>query len=232
MINQGKWIKSLPNKNIKFNEETKQIDHDKWINTIPKKKTYSVVSKYTLMTVLFVCGLLFVSVVKNGTRNLEKEINNLRASVNVVKFNLDQAILDNEVIKSPENISRLAKEYLENDFISYKKSQIRQLNEDTKTIIKINKKDNNLSTKIKSGITEKIAKKKTEIRKLQALYSKPGELPGAIKTQVAIKIEKKKIELKNIYNEPKGIFTLERVGKWSVIQVVKLFLGMPIIPGK
>ena len=232
MINQGKWVNSLPKTNIKFNEEINQIDHDKWINTISKKKTYSVVSKYTLMTVLFVCGLLFVSVVKNGTRNLEKEINNLRASVNVVKFNLDQAILDNEVIKSPENISRLAKEYLDTDFISYKKSQIRQLNEDTKTVIKINKKDNNLSTKIKLGITKKIAKKKTEIRKLQELYSKPGLLPGAIKTQVAMKIKKKKIELKNIYNEPKDIFTLERVGRWSAIQVVKLFLGMPIIPGK
>jgi len=90
----------------------------------------------------------------------------------------------------------------------------------------------NLSTKIKSGIEKEIAKKKTEIRKLQELYSNPGSLPGAIKTQVAMKIEKKKIELKNIYNKPKDIFTLERVGRWSVVQIVKLFLGMPIIPGK
>ena len=83
------------------------------------------------------------------------------------------------------------------------------------------------------GVNNKqIEKKKTEIRKLQELYSKPGSLPGAIKTQVAMKIEKKKIELKNIYSEPKDIFTLERVGSWSVIQVVKLFLGIPIVPGK
>ena len=232
MINQDKWINSLPKTNMKFSETVNQIDNDKWINTISKKKTYSTVSKYTLMTVLFVCGLLIVSIVKNGTRNLEKEINNLRASVDVVKFNLDQAILDNEVINSPENISRLAKEYLDTDFATYKKSQIKHLDEDTKTIFKINEKDENLSKKIKSEITQKIAKKKTELRKLQELYSNPGELPGAIKTQVAMKIERKKIELKNIYNEPKDIFTLERVGRWSVIQVVKLFLGMPIIPGK
>ena len=232
MINQDKWIDSLPKTNIKFSEEKNQIDHDKWVNTISKKNTYNGFNKYTLMTVLFVCGLLFVSVVKNGTRNLEKEINNLRASVNVVKFNLDQAILDNEVINSPENISRLAKEYLDIDFISYKKSQIIQSDEDTETIIKINEKDNNLSTKIKLGIKKKIEKKKTEIRKLQELYSNPGSLPGAIKTQVAMKIEKKKIELKNIYSEPKDIFALERLGRWSAIQVVKLFLGMPIIPGK
>ena len=124
------------------------------------------------MTVLFVCGLLFVSVVKNGTRNLEKEINNLRASVNVVKFNLDQAILDNEVINSPENISRLAKEYLDIDFITYKKSQIRQLNEDTKTIIKVNNKDNNLSTKIKSGIAREITKIRTLLKEASLLTTK------------------------------------------------------------
>ena len=57
------------------------------------------------MTVLFICGLLFVSVVKNETRNLQKEINNLEANINLIKFNLDQAILDHEVITSPENIS-------------------------------------------------------------------------------------------------------------------------------
>ena len=238
MINQDKWIDSLLKTNIKFNEETNQIDHYRWINTISKKRTYnavrkySAVRKYTLMTVLFVCGLLFVSALKNGTRNLEKEISNLTASVKAIKFNLDQAILDNEVITSPENISQLAKKYLDTDFISYKKSQIRQLDEDTETVIKVNEKNNNLSKKIKLGITKKIEKKKTEIRKLQELYSNPGSLPGAIKTQVAMKIEKKKIELKNIYSEPKDIFALERLGRWSAIQVVKLFLGMPIIPGK
>ena len=238
MINQNKWIDSLHKTNIKFNEETNQINHHRWINTISKTGTYntvrkySAVSKYTLMTVLFVCSLLFVSALKNETRNLEKEINNLTASVNAIKFNLDQAILDNEVVTSPENISRLAKEYLDTDFISYKKSQIRQLGEDNKIVIKINKKNNNLSKKIKLGITKKIAKKKTEIRKLQELYSNPGSLPGAIKTQVAMKIEKKKIELKNIYNEPKDIFTLERVGRWSIIQIAKLFLGIPVIPGR
>ena len=238
MINQDKWIDSLLKTNIKFNEETNQIDHYRWINTISKKRTYnavrkySAVRKYTLMTVLFVCGLLFVSALKNGTRNLEKEINNLTASVNVIKFNLDQAILDNEVITSPENISRLAKEYLDTDFISYKKSQIRQLDEDTETVIKVNEKNNNLSTKIKSVITKKIEKKKTEIRKLQELYSKPGSIPGAIKTQVANKIKEKKKELKSLYTSPKKTVNLDKAIKWAAVQVVKIVLGVPIVPGK
>ena len=184
------------------------------------------------MAVLFVCGLLFVSVVKNGTRNLEKEINNLRASNNVIKFNLDQAILDNEVITSPENISLLAKEHLNIDYISYKKSQIKKLDGDTPIISKLNKKNNNLSTKIKLEIAKKIKKKKTEIKKLQNLYSKPESIPGEIKTQVAKKIEEKKVELKNLYNSPKKTINLEKARNWAAVQVVKVFLGIPIVPGK
>ena len=39
MINQDKWINSLPTTNIKLNEETNQIAHDKCVNTISKKNT-------------------------------------------------------------------------------------------------------------------------------------------------------------------------------------------------
>ena len=47
MINQHKWIKSLPKTNIKFNEEENQADHSRWLNTIPQKNTYnSVAWKY------------------------------------------------------------------------------------------------------------------------------------------------------------------------------------------
>ena len=245
MINQDKWIKSLPKINIKFNEEKNQVDHYRWVNTIPQKNTHNNVAwRYPLVVILFVCGLLFVAVVKNKTRNLEKEIYSLRASNNVIKYNLNQAILDNEVITSPENISRLAKEYLNTDFISYKKSQISQLYDDTAIISKVNKKNNNLSTvklneksnnlstKIKSVITKKIEKKKTEIRKLQELYSKPESIPGEVKTQIASKIKEKKIELKNLYSSPKTIITLEKTRKWAAVQIAKFFLGIPIVPGK
>ena len=247
MINQDKWIDSLHKTNIKFNEETNQIDHYRWVNTIPKKETYNVVKKYSgirkysLMAVLFVCGLLFVSVVKNETRNLEKEINSLRASINVIKFNLNQTILDNEVITSPENISRLAKEYLNIDLVSYKKSQIKKLGDENEKFTKVNKikkekinkkKIKNLSDSIKTQVAKRIEIKKTEMRKLQELYYNPKSIPKEIKTQVAVQIEEKKNEIRNIYNAPKDIFTLERVSKWSLLQVVKLFLGMPIIPGR
>ena len=232
MINKNKWVSSLPNINQKLNGEKNQADHYRWINTIPKKKTYNIVKKYSLMAMLFICGFIIVSVVKNETRNLEKEINNLRASNNVIKYNLDQAILDNEVITSPENISRLAKEYLNKNFVSYKKSQIKNLEDDIKIISKSNKKNNNLSESVKLEITKKIKETKTQIKKLQALYSKPEAIPGELKMQVAKKIEEKKIELKNLYSHPRETITLQKAQKWAAIQFVKVFLGMPVIPGK
>ena len=241
MINQDKWIKSLPKITNKFDEEINQLDPNRWVNTISKNNTYSSMKKYLLTTILFVCGLLLVSAVKNETRNLQKEINNLKASINVIKFNLDQAIIDNEVIISPENISKLAKEHLNINLVSYKKFQIKQLNDETKNFTKINKikkekinkkKEKNLSANIKSKVINEIDKKKKKIRKLQALYSDPKSIPGEIKTQVAYQIKEKKTGLRNIYRSPKDIATLEKVGRWTVAQVVKAFLGMPIIPGR
>ena len=246
MINQDKWIGSLPKTNRGFVTTTNQLDHDRWINSIPKKNVHTSVKKYSLkkyslMAILFVCGLLFVSVVKNETRGLQKIINNLEESINVIKFNLDQAILDNEVITSPDNISLLAKEYLNIDLVSYKKSQINKLRDENEKFTKVNKikkekinkeKIKNLSDSIKTQVAKRIETKKTEMRKLQELYYNPKSIPKEIKTQVAVQIEEKKNEIRNIYNAPKDIFTLERVGRWSVVQVVKLFLGMPVIPGR
>ena len=247
MINQDKWINSIPKINNKFDEKIKQLDSNRWVNTISKKTTYGSknsygsVKKYSLTAILFVSGLLLVSAVKNETRNLQKEINNLETSIDKAKFNLKQAILDNEVITAPENIFRLAKEYLNTSLVSYKRSQIKQLSDESEKFTKVNKikkekinkkKTKNLSDNIKTQVAKRIETKKTEMRKLQELYYNPKSIPKEIKTQVAVQIEEKKNEIRNIYNAPKDIFTLERVGRWSVVQIVKLFLGMPIIPGR
>ena len=233
MINQDRWIKSLPGKNTNTSNLSNQLDHDKWINTIPKKNTTNPFQKYSAMTALFILGLLFVSVVKNETRNLQKEINNLESSINIIKYNLDQAILDNEVITSPENISLMAKEYLNMNLISYKRSQIENLTNENDNFSKINKvKENNLSKNVKIKVKTSIEKKKKEIAKLQALYSNPKLIPGEIKTKVGYQINQKKTELKNIYRSPKDTETLKKIGKWGAVQVVKAFLGIPIVPGR
>ena len=117
MINRDKWINTLPENKIKLNIIENHLNEDKWINTVKKKNSYNSVKNYSLILVFFVSGLLFVSAVKNETRNLEKEIIDLEASVNVINSSLNEAILDYEVITSPENIFLLAKQHLSGDFI-------------------------------------------------------------------------------------------------------------------
>ena len=50
--------------------------------------------------------------------------------------------------------------------------------------------------------------------------------------QIASKIKEKKGELETLYTSPKKTITLEKAQKWATIQVVKLFLGIPVIPGR
>ena len=49
---------------------------------------------------------------------------------------------------------------------------------------------------------------------------------------MAKQIEKKKFELKSLYESPKEVITLQRIGKWGAVQMVKVVLGMPVIPGR
>ena len=48
-------------------------------------------------------------------------------SINTIKFDLHQTALDHEFITSPENIEKLAEEYLELNLKTYKKDQIKNM---------------------------------------------------------------------------------------------------------
>jgi len=239
MINHEKWVKSLPNVNTNLNSVSTQLNHEKWVNTIPIKKKYNSVKMYSLIGAISVCGLLLVSVVKNETRSLQKEINNLQTSISLKKFDLGQAILDHQVITSPENISLLAKKYLNTELAFYKRSQIKKLNSETEKIATVSKKikDNrknitSLPNVMKTKITNKINKKKAEVKKLQKIYSDPKSIPTEVKTQVVKQIEETKNDIKNLYQSPKDTIKKAKIVKWTAIQIAKAFLGMPIIPGR
>ena len=70
------------------------------------------------------------------------------------------------------------------------------------------------------------------MKKLQELYSEPEKLPGEIRIQVAKKIEIKKNELKEFSSDPSSIFKSKKARNWAGLQIVKVFLGMPIVPGR
>ena len=232
--------------NLESDQTKYQLDPHKWISTLPsysKQKGNREVKKYSIGIILFVFGLVLVSMIKNETRNLQKEITNLRNSINSIKFELYQARLDHDVIASPENISRLAKEHLESDFNYYKQSQIRHLNQKGKILTKLekikpkknimNKKKNKAAKREKKiQITKKIEINETELVKSQYTYSKPKNLPHDIKLRIVKKIETKKDELKKFYSDPYEIIKSKKAQQWMGLQVVKVFLGIPIVPGK
>ena len=229
MPNQDKEI-------IPLHEKENQLESKKLLKNISEINSYNIIKNYSFVAILFIFGLIFVSIVKNETRNLERDINILKASNNKIKFNLKQAVLDNEVITSPQNIARLAKEYLNINLVSYKKSQIlplKRLNNEAENLNEntVQKKEN-LSSGIKLKIAKKVEKKKMELKKLQALYNNPKSIQSEIKKKVALKIVEKKNQLKNIHENPNDLITFKKAGQWTVVQIVKLFLGIPTIPGR
>lgn len=232
MINSSRWVKTLKIKNGNtINDEKYELDPYKWTDTLPNIDSNRSIKKYFFTTMIFIVGFALVSFVKNETRNLQKEINILETSVDKLKFDLYQSTLDHDVITSPENISKLASEYLELDLITYKKSQIKQLDQ-IKDKKEIKEKNNDFKKNIKLHIAKKIEDKKIEMRKLQQLYSQPEELPEYLKTKVIKKIKKTQADLKKIYSEPKDSIDVVKVQKWTAIQLVKAVLGLPIVPGK
>ena len=226
-INPEKWTNRINNYSI---EDKYKINPEKWVNKKNSSKNFS--KRYSLATVFFLIGLISVSMIKNETRTLQKEIHELQSSVNMLKVTLHEATLDHEVITSPENLNKMAKQYLETEFTFYKRSQIKQVGEKEKIRERDDKKDKKLAYKLKIEVEKKIEQKKQEIKKLKELSTNPERIPEEVRVQVAEKIKQKKHELKKLYSNPRDSIDLSKFKKWGAIQVVKAFLGIPVIPGR
>ena len=231
MIDNSKWINTI-SKVDKRDGEDFNVDPNIWINTIPPKKNNNIVNKFLVSGIVFVIGIILVTTVKNETRSLQREINGLEASIYYLKTDLKKEILEHEVITSPEYISNLAAKYLDEEMVSYKKSQIEILKDEEDKIFSKEKINIKKENKIKLKIAKKINKTKIELKKLQELSQSPKKIPTEVKTTLAQKIEEKKNELKNLYENPKEAINVKKLQKWGAFQVVKLFLGVPIIPGR
>jgi len=229
----NKWINTISQIKKENNLENYSLNPDKWTDTIPKKTKRNSIAKYSISIFLFITGLVFVSAIKNETKILQKEINNLYASINTLKYNLHQASLDHEVITSPSNISKMASEYLEKNLVTYKKNQIKNLNTKEENPTKKEKYTaNKINKKLKLQIVKKIDEKKQQLKELKKISLKPEKLPMEIKAKIDKKIVSTKQDIEKLYSDPKSVLTPEKMQSWAALQVVKLFLGMPIVPGK
>ena len=94
------------------------------------------------------------------------------------------------------------------------------------------KEEKKLTADIKTKVKKNLKRKKEELKKLEALYKKPQEIPEEIKKHLSKKIKNKKNEIQTLYSSPKEVVTFEKIKKWGAVQVVKVFLGIPVMPGR
>ena len=75
--------------------------------------------KNILILTTLIFGLIFTSLIKNKTRSLEKKLAKLNNEIIILNSNLEEATLDLEYLTTPKNISLLARNFLEEDFLKY-----------------------------------------------------------------------------------------------------------------
>ena len=199
--------------NVENNLEKYKLDPNRWLETIPKKQAKNLEKKYYFTIILFIFGLISVSLIKNEARNLQKEIDFLQSSIRNLKINLHETTLDFEFITSPENISELSNKYLSPDFIFYKRSQIKQPGESNKNW-----------TMLEDFPEEQVNKK--EVNKKQVSKKEKYSLSG----NFDVILNSKKLE--DIYDIDANKVKYKKLKNWGLTQVFKSFLGIPPIPGK
>ena len=58
MINNDKWVNTIPFKSKELDEVKYQLDESKWVETIPKLKKDNTFKKYSFMSIIFIFGII------------------------------------------------------------------------------------------------------------------------------------------------------------------------------
>ena len=83
--------------------------------------------KNTILFLVFIFCLVFTSLIKNNTRSVEKKLLNIRKDILQLNFQLNDAKLELEYLKTPQNLKNLSKTFFDDDFSYYKVSNIETL---------------------------------------------------------------------------------------------------------
>jgi hypothetical protein len=152
--------------------------------------------------------------IKNKTRLLEKELLYLDKEINILSSDLSEANLDFHYLTTPERISLLAKNFLNENFIYYKESQIKKSIKPEKDLVILKKSRNNHTFSQLS--TRKFTNKKTNVT---------NEIDNE-QLIIAQRIDRKNPQ------KSKKIISSKKVQQWAGIQIIKALLGIPTIPFK
>jgi hypothetical protein len=169
-----------------------------------------------LILTTLISGLIFTSLIKNKTRLLEKELFYLDKEINILSSDLSEANLDFNYLATPKRISFLAKNFLNENFMYYKESQIKKSIKPEKDLAILKKSKNDYTFSRLS--TNEFTNKKTNVTKEKEVDK--GQLLIA-----------KKINSRNP-QKLKKIVSSKKAQQWAGIQIIKALLGIPSIPFK
>ena len=167
-----------------------------------------------LILITLISGLIFTSLIKNKTRLIEKELLYLDNEINILSSDLSEASLDFYYLTTPERISLLAKNFLNENFMYYKESQIKKSIKPEKDLAILKKLKNDYIFSQLS--TSEFTNKKTNVTK----ETDNGQL-----------LIVKRIDNRNP-RKSKKIASSKKVQQWAGIQIIKALLGIPTIPLK
>lgn len=205
-----------------------------------------------LIIITLMSGLIFTSFIKNKTRLVEKELLYLDNKINNLSFSLSEASLDFQYLTTPKHISLLAKNFLDENFIYYKESQIKKSIKPEKdlAILKKLKNDNtfnqlsaeelvnkklSVTKKIETQIKEDVFAGKETVKYLAILKKlKKNNISSQLSNGELInkKLNITKETDSKQSQKSKKINVSKKIHNWVGLQIVKSLIGIPNIPVK
>tara|TARA_B100001996_G_scaffold227569_1_gene175278 strand:- start:8086 stop:8391 length:306 start_codon:yes stop_codon:yes gene_type:complete len=79
--------------------------------------------KYIFLIFFFIFGIFVISIIKNETREIEKNIRNINIKIFNLNAELYEARLDYNYLSSPANISILSEKFFKNELNFYNPKQ-------------------------------------------------------------------------------------------------------------
>jgi len=73
--------------------------------------------KKIIFSILIVILIIFTSIIKNSTKNIDAEIFNLNEDLRLLQEKYDLVLLDHNFLSSPKKLNEYQKKYFENDLI-------------------------------------------------------------------------------------------------------------------
>ena len=84
--------------------------------------------KYIFLIFFFIFGIFFISIIKNETRGIEKNIRNINAKIFTLNTELHEARLDYNYLSSSANISILSEKIFKDELNFYSLKQLSHIN--------------------------------------------------------------------------------------------------------